>query len=46
VAELKAAIRQCIEAHNDLSAKPIRWNKTAESIISSVNKAKLGAIKN
>lgn len=46
VAELKAAIRQFIEAHNDLSAKPFRWNKTAESIISSVNKAKLGAIKN
>ena len=45
VAELKAAIRQCIEAHNDLSAKPFKWNKTAESIISSVNKAKLGAIK-
>lgn len=46
VAELKAAIRQFIEAHNDLSAKPFRWNKTAESIISSANKAKLGAIKN
>ena len=46
VAELKAAIRQFIEAHNDLSAKPCRWNKTAESIISAVNKAKLGAIKN
>lgn len=46
VAELKAAIRQFIEAHNDLSAKPFKWNKTAESIISSVNKAKLGAIKN
>ncbi len=46
VAELKAAIRQFIEAHNNLSAKPFRWNKTAESIISSVNKAKLGAIKN
>ena len=46
VAELKAAIRQFIEAHNDLSAKPFRWNKTAESIISAVNKAKLGAIKN
>jgi len=39
VAELKAAIRQFIEAHNNLSAKPFRWNKTAESIISSVNKA-------
>ncbi|WP_256675717.1 IS630 family transposase [Pseudomonas sp. R5(2019)] len=46
VAELKVVIRQFIEAHNDLSAKPFKWNKTAESIISSVNKAKLGAIKN
>ncbi|EXF95940.1 endonuclease DDE [Pseudomonas fluorescens HK44] len=46
VADLKAAIRQFIEAHNDLSAKPFRWNKTAESIINSVNKAKLGAITN
>ena len=46
VSELKTAIRQFIEAHNDLSAKPFKWNKTAESIISSVNKAKLGSIKN
>ncbi|AZC39433.1 putative transposase [Pseudomonas chlororaphis subsp. piscium] len=46
MADLKAAIRQFIEAHNELSAKPFRWNKTAESIISSVHKAKLGAMKN
>lgn len=31
VPELKAAIRQFIEAHNDLSAKPFRWDKTAVS---------------
>jgi hypothetical protein len=41
-AELKAAIRQFVEAHNELSAKPFRWSKTTESIISSVNKAKQG----
>jgi transposase len=46
VADLKAAIRRFIEAHNEHSAKPFRWNKTAESIISSVNRAKLTAIKN
>lgn len=33
VAELKAAIRQFIEAHNEHSAKPFKWNKTAEAII-------------
>ncbi len=46
VADLKTAIRHFIEAHNELSAKPFKWNKTAESIISSVHKAKLGAMKN
>ncbi|AZE50349.1 Transposase [Pseudomonas chlororaphis] len=46
VAELKTGIRQFIEAHNEHSAKPFKWNKTAETIISSVHKAKLGAIKN
>jgi transposase len=46
VAELKTGIRQLIEAHNEHSAKPFKWNKTAETIISSVHKAKLGAIKN
>ncbi|MGW8462131.1 IS630 family transposase [Pseudomonas sp. CLCA07] len=46
VADLKAAIRQFIEAHNEHSAKPFKWNKTAESIISSVHKAKPSVIKN
>ena len=46
VAALKGAIRQFIETHNEHSAKPFKWNKTAETIISSVHKAKLGAIKN
>lgn len=46
VAELKTGIRQFIEAHNEHSAKPFKWNKTAATIISSVLKAKLGAIKN
>jgi transposase len=45
VADLRAAIRRFIEAHNEHSAKPFRWNKTAESIISSVHRAKLAAIK-
>lgn len=46
VAELKTGIRQFIEAHNEHSAKPFKWNKTAETIITSVHKAELGAIKN
>lgn len=46
VAELKASIRHFIETHNEHSAKPLKWNKTAEAIISSVNKATLGTIKN
>ena len=45
VADLKAAIRQFIEAHNEHSAKPFKWNKTAEAIISSADKAKLSTIK-
>lgn len=44
--ELKAAIRQFIETHNDLSAKPFRWNKTANSTISGVDKARLRTVKN
>jgi hypothetical protein len=43
---VKAAIRQSIEAHNEHSAKPFKWNKTAEAIISSVHKVKLSVIKN
>ncbi|EXF95938.1 transposase [Pseudomonas fluorescens HK44] len=46
VADLKAAIRQFIEAHNEHSAKPFKRNKTAEVIIRSVHKAKLSVIKN
>jgi len=46
VADLKTAIRQFIEVHNEYSAKPFKWNKAAEVIISLVHKAKLGAIKN
>ncbi|WP_455229607.1 IS630 family transposase [Geopseudomonas aromaticivorans] len=46
VADLRAAIRRFIEAHNEHSAKPFRWNKTAESIISSVHRAKLAVIRN
>ena len=42
----KDAIREFIEAHNEHSAKPFKWNKTAEAIISSVHKAKLSVIKN
>ena len=45
VAELKTDIRQFIVAPNEHSAEPFKWNKTAETIISSVHKAKLGAIK-
>ncbi len=30
VAYLKVAIRQFIEAHNEHSAKPFKWNKTAD----------------
>ncbi|NMY08926.1 IS630 family transposase, partial [Pseudomonas veronii] len=33
-------------AHNEHSAKPFRWSKTAESIISSVHRAKLAATRN
>lgn len=37
---------QFIDAHNEHSAKPFKWNKTAENIISSVHRAKLSVIKN
>jgi hypothetical protein len=46
VADLKTAIRQSIEAHNEPSAKPFKWKKTAEAIIGSAHKAKLSVIKN
>lgn len=37
VADLKATILQFIEVHNEHSAKPFKWNKTAEAIISTVS---------
>lgn len=46
VTDLKAAIRQFITAHNEYSAKPFKWNKTAEAIITSVYIAKLSVMKN
>jgi transposase len=46
VADLKTAIRQFIEVHNEHLAAPFKWNKTAEAIISSVHKAKPSMIKN
>lgn len=46
VTDLKTAIRQFIKANNEHSAKPFKWNKTAEAIISSVHMAKLSVVKN
>ncbi|SDT17093.1 Transposase [Halopseudomonas litoralis] len=46
VADLIAAIRGFIDVHNEHSAKPFRWSKIAKSIISSVNRAKLSAVRN
>ena len=46
VTDLKVAIRQFITAHNEHSAKPFKWTKTAAAIISSVHMAKLSVIKN
>lgn len=46
VGDLRAAIRRFIEAHNEHSAKPFRWSKTAESIISSVDRAKRAVAQN
>ena len=45
VADFKTAIREFIEAYNEHSAKPFKCNKTAKSIISSVHKAELSAIR-
>ena len=46
VTDLKVAIRQFITAHNEHSAKPFKWTKTAAAIISSVHMAKLSVMKN
>lgn len=40
VGELRAAIRQFIDAHNAHSAKPFRWTKGAETILAKVERAK------
>lgn len=40
VADLRAAIRQFIDAHNTHSAKPFRWTKSAESILVKVTSAR------
>ncbi|KKM69186.1 hypothetical protein LCGC14_1453380 [marine sediment metagenome] len=44
VDEPKAAIRRFIKVHNEKLAKPFRWHKSAESIMTSVARAKLSAI--
>jgi hypothetical protein len=46
VGELKTAIRRFIKTHNEKFAKPFRWHKSAESIMTSVARAKLGVIDN
>ncbi len=46
VGELKSAIKKFIEVHNDKLAKPFQWNKNAESIMTSVARAKLSLIDN
>lgn len=40
VKELKVEIKRYINVHNKHLAKPFRWNKSAETIIASVNRAK------
>ena len=46
VGDLKTAIRRFIKVHNEKLAKPFRWHKSAESIMTSVTRAKLSAIDN
>jgi len=46
VGELKSAIKKYIKVHNDKLAKPFRWHKSAESIMTSVARAKLSLIDN
>jgi len=46
VGELKTAIRRFIKIHNEKLAKPFRWHKSAESILTSVARAKLSVIDN
>ncbi len=40
VKELKNEIKRYVKVHNKYSAKPFRWTKSAEKIITSVNRAK------
>ena len=44
VGDLEKALRNYIKIHNKELAKPFRWTKTAESIMTSVAKAKNSAI--
>jgi transposase len=46
VGELKSAIKRYIKVHNEKLAKPFRWHKSAESIMTSVARAKLSLIDN
>jgi len=46
VGELKTAIRRCIKTHNEKLTKPFRGHKSAESIMTSVARAKLSVINN
>jgi len=43
IQELRAAIRQFIDAHNAYGAKPFRWTKSAEAILAKVERAKQAA---
>jgi hypothetical protein len=44
VGDLKTAIRRFFKILNGKLAKPLRWRKNAESIVTSVLRAKLSAI--
>lgn len=40
VSDLRAAIKQFVEAHNRNHAKPFKWTKSAESILAAVERAR------
>jgi transposase len=40
VADLRQEIRRYIEAHNDYTAKPFKWTKSAQSIVDAVERAR------
>lgn len=46
VGELKKAICRFIQTHNEKLEKPFRWYKSAESIMTSVARARLSVIDN